>query len=95
MLKFGRLGRKLCKPETLSRVCTSFFPFKHFLQDRNKIDEEKKNKSNTIDNEMSLTTFSVILNISSKAIMLRLMYLLFPFQRSLHRRPVSQFGVWA
>ena len=41
---------------------------KHFLQDRNKIDEEKKIKSNTIDNEMSLTTFSVILNISSKAI---------------------------
>ena len=62
---------------------------KHFLQDRNKIDEEKKIKSNTIDNEMSLTTFSVILNISSKAIMLRLMYLLFPFQRRLRRRPVS------
>ena len=72
-----------------------FFPFKHFLQDRNKIDEEQKIKSNTIDNEMSLTTFSVILNISSKAIILRLMYLLFPFQRRLHRRPVSQFGVWA
>ena len=68
---------------------------KHFLQDRNKIDEEKKIKSNTIDNEMSLTTFSVILNISSKALILRLMYLLFPFQRRLHRRPVSQFGVWA
>ena len=72
-----------------------FFPLKHFLQDRNKIDEGKKIKSNTIENEMSLNTFSVILNISSKAIMLRLMYLLFPFQRSLHRRPVSQFGVWA
>ena len=67
-----------------------FFPFKHFLQDRN-----KKIKSNTIDNEMSLATFSVILNISSRAIMLRLMYFLFLFQRSLHRRPVSQFGVWA
>ena len=45
-----------------------FFPFKYFLYDRNKIDEGKKIMSNTIDNEMSLTTFSVILNISSKAI---------------------------
>ena len=43
---------------------------------------------------MSLTTFSVFLNIS-KAIMLGLMYLLFPFQRRLHRGPVSQFGVRA
>ena len=72
-----------------------FFPLKHSLQDRNKIDEEKKIKSNTNDDEMSLTTFSVILIISSKAVVLRLMCLLFPFQRSLHRRPVSQFGVWA
>ena len=43
-----------------------FFPFKHFLQDRNKIDEEQKIKSNTIDNEMSLTTFSVILAYHQK-----------------------------
>ena len=35
------------------------------LQDRNKIDEEKKFKSNTTDNEISPTKFSVILNIST------------------------------
>ena len=63
MLKFGRLGRKLCKPETLSRVCISFFLLNTFYKIEIKKDEEKKIKSNTIDNEMSLTTFSIILNI--------------------------------
>ena len=39
---------------------------KQFLQDRNKTHEEKiKFKANTIENEISLTTFSVILIISS------------------------------
>ena len=32
MLKFGRLGRKLCKPETLSRVCISFFLWNTFYK---------------------------------------------------------------
>ena len=38
------------------------FPFKHFLQNR-KNRRRKKFKSNTTDNEVSLTTFSIILNI--------------------------------
>ena len=39
---------------------------KHFLEDRNNTHEEKiKFKANTIENEISLTTFSATLIISS------------------------------
>ena len=57
-----------CSKYYKNDFCRGFvylFSCKYFLQDRNKVDEDKKKfKSDTIGNGISLITFSVILNKS-------------------------------